>query len=624
MATEKLSVILELITGNYKKEAREAATATSQIGTSARTAGTTAAGGFNLMRTAVVGLVGAGLVRWGSDTVDALTRIETIGAQTDAALRSTGGAANVTRADVDGLAGSLERLTSVEAESITEGQNLLLTFTNIRNEVGAGNDIFDRSTEAMVDLSVAMGQSIPGAAVLLGKAINDPLKGMTALTRAGVQFTAAQKTQIKGFIEANDIMSAQKIILEELNVQFGGSAEALGSTLQGRMDKVNHQWGEMSENLLTNLIPAIEGTVDWLDRFLRTIDDDRGPLRMKEALDFVVEALERGEEPSVVFANALNHVASAGAVSADELEQLATAAGITLSELDPDQLRAYGDELYLLAIAEGVAVEQAERLRDAVHSYAFELDAANPVTSTSIEGLGYYTSALKEAADEQWRLGRETDRTTDEIKAQNDEVRAAIDPLFALRSASEKNREAWVEYNIAVRDFGPASIEARDAALGLVDTQADLNYYAELYAANFGPGQEEAFRRVARQAGIAEEVIQRIIDSTNALNNKQVDIYFTMHESVRREAVENTRIGGKQHGGSVWKGHPYIVGEAGQELFIPGTSGSIVSNKQLMAALGRPNVTGGSITLVNPVTRSMPQDLQYGALLANHATFGKF
>lgn len=88
--------------------------------------------------------------------------------------------------------------------------------------------------------------------------------------------------------------------------------------------------------------------------------------------------------------------------------------------------------------------------------------------------------------------------------------------------------------------------------------------------------------------------------------------------------VRGSGVRPRASGGSVWAGQPYLVGEAGQELFIPGTSGSIVSNRQLLAALGRPNMTGGSITLVNPVTRDLPQDLQYGALLANHATFGKF
>ena len=57
-------------------------------------------------------------------------------AQTNAVLKSTRGIAKVTGAEIESLAESLMMKSGVDDEAIQSGQNLLLTFTNIRNEVG--------------------------------------------------------------------------------------------------------------------------------------------------------------------------------------------------------------------------------------------------------------------------------------------------------------------------------------------------------------------------------------------------------------------------------------------------------------------------------------------------------
>ena len=44
--------------------------------------------------------------------------------------------------------------------------------------------------------------------------------------------------------------------------------------------------------------------------------------------------------------------------------------------------------------------------------------------------------------------------------------------------------------------------------------------------------------------------------------------------------------GTKQHGGPVSGGSPYVVGEAGPEMFVPNTSGNIIPNNQMGAEIG--------------------------------------
>lgn len=204
-------------------------------------------------------MVGASLaaVKFGKDSVDAFNESRKVGAQTEAVLRSTGGAAGVTGEHVGKLAEKLQRLSGVEDEAIQTGQNMLLTFTGIRNEAGKGNDIFDQATRSMLDMSVAMGTDAKSSAMQLGKALNDPVGGISALTRVGVQFTDEQKATIRTMVEMGDKAGAQRVILAELNKEFGGSAKAAGDA-QSPMERLSLRFGELQEKVGAKLIPALE------------------------------------------------------------------------------------------------------------------------------------------------------------------------------------------------------------------------------------------------------------------------------------------------------------------------------------------------------------------------------
>jgi hypothetical protein len=191
-----------------------------------------------------------------TDTVHALAEADRISGQTAAVIKSTGGAAGVSAAQIEALADQLERKTGIEAESIQKGQNLLLTFTNIKDAAGANNDIFTQTTKIMADLATAMGGDASGAAIQLGKALNDPTQGIAALTRVGVTFTDSQKEQIKALQASGDLMGAQRIVLAELRKEFGGSAEAAGKTFAGALDRVVNALGSIPEAMLTPAVPA--------------------------------------------------------------------------------------------------------------------------------------------------------------------------------------------------------------------------------------------------------------------------------------------------------------------------------------------------------------------------------
>jgi hypothetical protein len=191
-----------------------------------------------------------------------------VAAQTGAVLKSTGGIANVTSKQMETLAESLMRKSGVDDEAIQSGQNLLLTFTKIRNETGKGNDIFNQATKATLDLSVAMGKDLSSSAILVGKALNDPVKGATALSRAGVQLTKGQKDQIEAFVDSGRVLEAQKIILAELTTQFGGSAEAAGKTLPGQLNILKQTFSNLAGDLVSRFLPSLTGVAQKLTDFI--------------------------------------------------------------------------------------------------------------------------------------------------------------------------------------------------------------------------------------------------------------------------------------------------------------------------------------------------------------------
>jgi phage-related minor tail protein len=112
----------------------------------------------------------------------------------------------------------------------------------------------------VTDMSVALGQDGKSSAIQLGKALNDPIKGITALQRVGVSFTDQQRQQIKTLVEHGNKLGAQKVILAELGKEFGGAAAASSDPMQ----KLSTMLGNLAKGIATQLLPMIEQLASWI------------------------------------------------------------------------------------------------------------------------------------------------------------------------------------------------------------------------------------------------------------------------------------------------------------------------------------------------------------------------
>ena len=178
-----------------------------------------------------------------------------VSALTAQVIKSTGGAAGISAKQIGEMAGRLSMLTGIDDEAIQGGENLLLTFKNIKDFVGGEfTGTFTDATGVMTDMSVALGQDMKSSAIQLGKALNDPIKGITALSRVGVSFTEQQKAQIKTLVDSGKTTQAQAIILRELKSEFGGAAAAAATA----GDKFKTSFANLQESVGTALLPLLD------------------------------------------------------------------------------------------------------------------------------------------------------------------------------------------------------------------------------------------------------------------------------------------------------------------------------------------------------------------------------
>jgi len=180
-----------------------------------------------------------------------------VAAQTNQVLKSTHDVSGMTATSLNDLADAFSQTTMFSHDTVQSGENMLLTFTNI------GKNIFPQATQAVLDLSTGMHQDLQTSTIQVGKALNDPIAGLTNLSRIGVTFSATQKEMIKNFMASGQQGKAQAVILQELNKEFGGSAVAAGKTFPGALQILKNTFEDLRIKIGTAVMPILTQFMNW-------------------------------------------------------------------------------------------------------------------------------------------------------------------------------------------------------------------------------------------------------------------------------------------------------------------------------------------------------------------------
>ena len=237
--------------------ATSAVDAIKKTGSAAKTAGgeakTTSQTLMGLAKAVATGYAVKKVVDFGKATIDVAGQAVVANKTITAVFKNVGDATGEAAKHAIDLAESFGRQAGISPTVIKGGEAILATFHSVSDATGMQSGVFDRATKAAADLAAAGFGSMDTNAKQLGKALQDPTTGMSALRRAGVNFTSAQQDQIKAMQKSGDLLGAQKQILAEVEGQVKGTATATAGS--GAKMKVAYE--EMQASIGTALLPAV-------------------------------------------------------------------------------------------------------------------------------------------------------------------------------------------------------------------------------------------------------------------------------------------------------------------------------------------------------------------------------
>lgn len=210
---------------------------------------------FNNIKNSISGFAGAAVAAFSVGFLRAsITDAEKLDAQLrklEATIKATGGAAGLTAGDIAKMFGGDDNAVEFRDAAVQ-----LLTFKSV------SKDVFETTLRLADDLAEAGFGSLSSNAVQLGKALEDPVNGLAALTRSGVTFTESQKELISQLVETGDKAKAQGLILDAVAGQVGGVADAVGSGLRGANESIDASFRRIRENVGGALTPALSVLAD--------------------------------------------------------------------------------------------------------------------------------------------------------------------------------------------------------------------------------------------------------------------------------------------------------------------------------------------------------------------------
>lgn len=561
------------------------------------------------------------------DFVDAANVQLRVEKQLEAVIESTGGAAGMTADEVKKMAAELQKVTTIGDEVGLVGSNMLLTFTKI------GKETIPKATETLYDMATAMnGGATPSAemlkaqAIQLGKALNDPIMGVSALARVGVQLTDQQKEMIVTLAEAGDVVGAQGVILDELSNQFGGSARAAAETFEGKMIQLNNRFGDLKEQIGMAMIPVLErlaGVFEQVVGWFEALSPEQKEFIAQAALaGTAILGVVAALAGIIAIANPITlTVAAIGAVMFLLKDQIIEAWGVISSFMidSVEKIKAF-----MKPILDEIASFWGENAQDIQNVLSGLFSAFALGLNKMLEVWGVFWQALEPLFTAVW-----------EIFVANFQVYWEIFKTYfsvALKLLQGDWQGAWDKMKQGGEQVFKAVVELAKAfweALRII-----LQPIIDIFSFGFSKALEttqnafetafNAIKLVVDTIGGAiisvidniigriESMIKTVQQAAGAVGGFSNNVSGSVQGSFSRLGARLTGqpVDRRAIGGPVQQGRSYLVGERGPEMFTPTSGGSIISNKNMSGGGG-----GASVVLSNNVFLSEDVAEQIGDML---------
>ncbi|MBK1719235.1 hypothetical protein [Thiocystis violacea] len=406
-----------------------------------------------------IAAVGVGFASWAGLTLfgDAVSSAEALDVEMrrlEGVIAATGGAAGLTAEQINEMAMRSEATASEFRVAAAE----LLTFKSV------GEDVFERTMELAIDLAETGFGSVESSAVMMGKALENPVAGLGALGEAGVSFSEEQKKLIKSLVETGDLAQAQGLILDAVAGQVGGVAQSMGGGLSDAADLLSKRFTELKEQLGTALLPVLAELYGKIGELYTTLTESGAVARFGEA---IASGFKNASDAVLGFVSGFDFASLIGKVQA-------------FADTTGERLTSWGQTLKDLA-------SQTETITNAI-GIAWDVVAGliHTAAATIAHGLSYPVAAFAKVAEAAAWLGVISDETAanfanaaesmessakTNLGQAGQHFREAGESLGLIEPAAEGAATATKTLATEVGDLPKGFANAAQSLLGLTDAQ---------------------------------------------------------------------------------------------------------------------------------------------------------
>lgn len=210
-----------------------------------------------------IGLVMGAAIKEAEQFDQALARVSGV-------LKATGGAAGLTAGQVSDLAQEIQDTTLASDKAALDAAAALASIGSV------SGDQFRRTLKLAQDMAAVFGGDLRGSAAALGRALDDPVRGLDRLRQSGVSFTAAQKEQIEAMARAGDLLGAQVAILDQVERKLGGAGQAERRGLTGASKGLADAWGDLLKEIgrTPAVVQSAMAVLGLLERMVRGLQPE--------------------------------------------------------------------------------------------------------------------------------------------------------------------------------------------------------------------------------------------------------------------------------------------------------------------------------------------------------------